>query len=190
MLQPAYINGFERRSFAALGRTLYPLTLGHAHLLLCAESPLVIPGKPLSQGDVATAVAICMFEMWEQAAEVINHGDSAGLIPIADLTDEDFTAASIALIEYAEYYLASPKSGRESKDQQDVAIPWTWAYAEFLQSVVGRDEVAAWATICCDAFALFAAHSTRNGNTDFYTPRMIWFLDNADNLEKQFEGKP
>jgi hypothetical protein len=190
MLQPAYINGFERRSFAALGRTLYPLTLGHAHLLLCAESPLVIPGKAMTQGDVATAVAICMFEMWEQAAEVINSGNAASLVSSGILSDDDFTAASIALIEYAEYYLASPKSGREAKDQQDVAIPWTWAYAEFLQSVAGRDEVAAWGTICCDAFALFAAHSTRNGNTDFYTPRMIWFLENSDSLEKQFEGKP
>lgn len=189
MLQPAYINGFERRSFAALGRTLYPLTLGHAHLLMCAESPLIIPGKSLSKQDVATAVAICMFEMWEQAAEIIQSGTASNLIASGIADDADFEAAAQTLIDYAEYYLAAPKSGREAKDQGDVAIPWTWAYAEFLQSVVGRDEVHAWATICSDAFALFAAYSVRSGNTEYYTPRQMWFLENADQLEKQFEGK-
>lgn len=175
LLQPAYINGHERKTFAAYDYKLHPLTLGHIQLLAEMGSSIPFPGEKIEPTDIGMVVAVGMFSMWEEAREKLSDGQL-----LAQLTQRFIASPSEdqteQVLAYIVYYLAKPRH-RGQSDPLDSRCPWWWTYAEFMQTEMHRDEVAAWATPCCDAFAYYASFATRNGSDHFLTYREIFFAD-------------
>lgn len=181
MLQASYIHGFERKKFHAYGVELHPLTLGHAHLLYMAGVAAIThegDEKSLTLDDVGKIVAICCFPCWEQALDVVNKIDVPGdLFNQIEKSGEQTRDALSTVAEYLVYYLLSPKTNDEQLSVDNVRVPWPWAYAEFLQTIIGRNEAEAWGTICCDAFSYYTCYRVRNGDKDVLSRGELRFLE-------------
>lgn len=169
LLQGAYQAGFLRQQFMAYGIPLAPLTLGHVQVLAQMGSKWMWDAEEIERGDLCMVLAVCCFPSWQQAVEELAKSDDhadAMVDHVLKHKDDDTNT----VVEYLSYYLQRPKCTL-GVDPMEARVPWWWAYAEFLQSEMGRSEVDAWDTICSDAYAYFAAHATRNGSTQYMTIR-------------------
>ena len=173
LLQSAYINGHERRTFRAYEITLHPLTLGHIQLLAEMDCRIPWAGGNITREDIAMVVAVCAFPAWEQAREHMAEFPTYATDLAQKVLSEEGDESEHQVMAFVVYYLAKP-ANQNTFDLMEGRVPWWWSYAEFMQTEMHRSEVQAWATICCDAFAYCASFATRNGSEDFLTHREIY----------------
>lgn len=175
LLQGAYQAGFMRQQFRAYGIPLAPLTLGHVQVLAMMGSKWVWHGQQIERADLCMVLTVCCFPSWEQAVEEMSESDKHTDKMIRHVVDHPNDDTEV-VVDYLSYYLQRPQCSL-GVDPMECRIPWWWAYAEFMQSEMGRNEVDAWNTICSDAYAYFAAHATRNGSTQYMTMRECQLSD-------------
>lgn len=166
MLQQPYISGLERKRHEAFGIDLSPLTLGHVQILAEMESAIAFPGRPVELNDLGKLVFVVHYPQWEQAREDLAHPEYLNkvLTRITELSRDQIQAGVESCGAYLAYYKCTPDTDQPFQPWERQRVPWWWAYAEFMQSVMGRSEVDAWGTICSDAFVYWACYLTRNGD--------------------------
>ena len=177
MLQRAYINGHERREFRAYGIPLHPLTLGHIQLLAEMDCNVPFPPLVLEIEDIGKVVSVCAYPDWRDARERITSDINDLTRTIVNALEPDNKAAITTIGEYLAYYLAKPRMRVESSEWADSRVPWWWSYAEFMQTEMGRDEIDAWNTTVCDAFAYFTCWANRGGDDRIMTVREVLIED-------------
>lgn len=188
LLQGAYTAGFERQSFSAFGLPLAPLTLGHVQLLAQMGAKFPFDSSSLEKADLCYVLAVCVFPKWQQASEVLS-ANEGHVEQIAQHVIGEKSGDLKDVASYLSYYLQRPKS-RGGRDPYDCRVPWWWAYAEFLQSEMGRSEECAWDTICCDAFCYYACYASRSGDEQFLTLREAYLDDmvaSGKTIKQMFE---